>query len=238
MKSLLKKILPDNWHLPIKKLFSIRPVRFGDFERLEPFSTQFGYDRGGPVDRVYIEQFLEDNRSAIKGRVLEIGDNYYTIQYGGNKVTKSDVLHVHADNPKATVVGDLSTIDLPDRSFDCIILTQTLHLIYDFRAALLNCRRLLSPGGHLLITVPGIVNIPHDEWGKYSLYSFTSHLMKMVTDDLFREDEVEIRHFGNVFLTTCFLNGIGAPEIPAEYFEIVDPHYQLLITTKIKIMPG
>jgi hypothetical protein len=102
-------------------------INKGDFNRTTPFSIRYGFDRGGPVDRYYIENFLQQNADSIQGRVLEIGDNEYTMRYGGKKVTQSDIFHVNAENPKATIIGDLSNApQVPDNSFDCIILTQTL----------------------------------------------------------------------------------------------------------------
>jgi hypothetical protein len=61
----------------------------GDLDRTTPFSTQFGYDRGGPLDRYYIENFLDENSFKVKGRALEIGDNEYTLKYGGDKLAQA-----------------------------------------------------------------------------------------------------------------------------------------------------
>ena len=36
------------------RLLPTRTVRFGDLRRLVPFSREFGFDRGTPVDRFYI----------------------------------------------------------------------------------------------------------------------------------------------------------------------------------------
>ena len=67
-------------------------VRFGDLHRLTPISQCFGFDRGLPVDRYYIERFLARHASEIVGRVLEIGDDTYTRRFGGSRVSRSDVL--------------------------------------------------------------------------------------------------------------------------------------------------
>jgi hypothetical protein len=48
---------------------------WGDLRRLQPVSREFGYDRGLPIDRYYIERFLEAHRWDIYGRTLEIGDD-------------------------------------------------------------------------------------------------------------------------------------------------------------------
>ena len=62
----------------------------------------------------------------------------YTYRFGGAKVVQSDVLHATPDNPQATIVADLTCADdlIPSQEFDCIILTQTLEVIYESRAVL------------------------------------------------------------------------------------------------------
>jgi len=69
-------------------------VDWGGLRRMEPVSREFGYDRGTPVDRYYIDRFLRRNSSAVFGRVLEVGDDSYTRQFGGERVTRRDVFHV------------------------------------------------------------------------------------------------------------------------------------------------
>jgi hypothetical protein len=76
--------------------FPLGSVRFGDLRRLSPFSRCWGLDRGTPVDRYYIERFLAKNADDIRGRVLEIADNTYTLRFGGAQVRQSDILHVDA----------------------------------------------------------------------------------------------------------------------------------------------
>lgn len=206
-------------------------IKFGDLDRTVPFNYDFGYSRGGPVDRYYIENFLQRQSNKIKGRVLEIGDNEYTTRFGGAQVTKSDILHINKSNPNATLIGDLSNAPhLPTASFDCIILTQTLHLIYNFRDALQNCCRILKPGGALLITVPGISQIDQGEWNQYWMWSFTENSMRKLLTENFPLENVLVETFGNVFAATAFLYGIGSPEVKKERLDYSDPHYPVIIT--------
>ena len=238
IKEAIKKITPEFLlHLVRKKDVNAIPepgkVNAGDLGRLNPFSIEFGYDGGGPVDRYYIENFLERQSAIIKGRVLEIGDNSYTMQFGGSKVTKSDILHVDDENPNATIIGDLSNAPtIPSDSFDCIILTQTLHLVYDYQAALRTCYRILKPGGVLLFTVPGITPIDHDKWKFTWYWSFTSHSVKKFTGEIFPGWNIEVESFGNVFVATAFLYGMGLPEVSRDKMDYHDDHYQLIITAK------
>ncbi|HKP31433.1 MAG TPA: glycosyltransferase [Chitinophagaceae bacterium] len=240
-KNLIKKISPSfllrfahkmgvykSYRPPIGKI-----VR-GDLESVAPFSTEFGFDRGGPVDRYYIENFLKKYSSDIKGRVLEIGDNEYTVMFGGNKVEKSDILHVEERNAKATFIADLSNApNLPDNSFDCIILTQTLHLIYDFHAAIATCYRILKEGGVLLMTTPGITSIDQDEWNSKWYWSFTINSIRKILQKNFDSEKIEIVSYGNVYAATSFLYGMGLPEVSKEKLDFKDRYYEVIITARV-----
>jgi glycosyltransferase involved in cell wall biosynthesis len=206
-------------------------INMGDFNTTRPFSFDFGYDRGGPVDRYYIEKFLAEESRFVKGRVLEIGDNEYTLRFGGSSITTSDILHIDDTNPKATFVGDLSNAPhLPSDSFDCIILTQTLHLIYDYQSALETCYRILKPGGALLLTVPGISPIHYGEWGKYWMWSFTGNSTQRMLSEVFDPNNIRVQTFGNVLVAIAFLHGMGLPELTKEQIHFNDPQYQVIIT--------
>ena len=74
-----------------------------------PVSRTFGFDRGKPIDRWYIERFLAEHAADVRGRVLEVAESTYTGWYGGDDVTTSDILYAAEGNPEATVVGDLTT---------------------------------------------------------------------------------------------------------------------------------
>jgi len=237
LRTRLKKHLPDFLKKRLYKLGFISEyippvgkVKTGDLSRVTPFSVEFGYDRGGPVDRYYIENFLKKNADAIKGSVLEIGDNEYTLAYGKSAVTKSDILHIDEKNTKATIIGDLSNAPhIHDNTYDCIILTQTLHLIYDYKAALQTCYRVLKPGGVLLMTVPGITHIDQDEWKNNWLWAFTSSSIRRMLEEVFPSAAVINTH-GNVFIASAFLYGMGINEVKKEQLDYHDPHYQVIIT--------
>src|SRR5687768_13447023 len=86
-------------------------VRFGDLRHVKPISSDYGNGRGLEIDRYYIEKFLSEFSTDVRGHVLEIKHNAYTIRYGGDRVTKSDVLHPVEGNPDATIVADLANAD-------------------------------------------------------------------------------------------------------------------------------
>ncbi len=232
MKTKLKSAVSSrSYHINLPPVYH---VNLGDLNRTIPFSTQFGYERGGPVDRFYIEKFLAANSNSVRGRVLEIGDNEYTLTFGQANIVQSDILHIDDSNPRATFVGDLSNAPiLPDNSFDCIILTQTLHLIYNYQDAIKTCYRVLKPGGSLLLTVPGISHIAQDQWGKYWYWSFTDASLKRLLKENFAGETVINTH-GNVLAATAFLYGMGRYELNEATLNSHDPHYQVIITAACK----
>lgn len=242
LKSLLKKKLPVFLARVINRADShsgfippLGKISWGDFKSVTPFSKDFGFDRSGPIDRYYIENFLASESEHIKGNVLEIADNVYTLKYGGNKVTKSDVLHLNADTPDATYIGDLSKGDhLPSDHFDCIILTQTLHFIYDYSSALKHCYRMLKKDGVLLVTVPGISPIDRGEWGKSWLWSFNDLSMKKIFSELFPADPIEIQTYGNVYAAVAFLHGVGINEADRSKLDIRDTAFDVIVTIQLK----
>jgi len=240
MLNKIKRFLPDfikkGIHIIGKKINSLPPigkVSLGDMNRTKPFSKSFGFDRGGPVDRYYIENFLHRESGSIRGSVLEVADNNYTMRYGGNKVKKSDILHIDENNKSATLIADLSDAPhIPENAFDCIILTQTLHYIYNFHAALKTCHRILKPGGTLLLTTPGITPSAFRLWEDAWLWSFTEKAMKKVMAETFPCEAIEVNNYGNVLAAAALLYGMGKGELTQQQLDFHDPKFQVIITVK------
>jgi SAM-dependent methyltransferase len=212
-------------------------VRFGSLRRLTPISRTFGFDRGLPIDRYYIERFLSAHAADIGGHVLEIGDDTYTRQFGGDRVKKSDVLHVSEGNPKATIVGDLTcATHIPSDRFDCVIFTQTLHLIYDARGALQTLHRILKPGGVLLATFPGISQISDERWRESWHWAFTQLSARRLFEEIFPQN-VCVEVCGNVLAAIAFLHGLAAEELRQDELDYRDAHYQVSILVRA-VKPG
>jgi peptidoglycan/xylan/chitin deacetylase (PgdA/CDA1 family)/SAM-dependent methyltransferase len=208
-------------------------VDFGSLRRLTPISLDFGCDRGRPVDRYYIENFLTQRAEDVRGRVLEIGENTYTRRFGGDRVTTSDVLHVVPGEPQATIIADLATADhIPTNSFDCIILTQTLQLIYDVRAAVSTIYRILRPGGVLLATFPGISQTYDNEWGENWCWNFTKVSARRLFEEGFGAANVTVESFGNVMSAISFLHGLADEELTREELDYLEPGYEVTIAVR------
>ena len=205
-------------------------VAFGDLRRTRPIDPYFGWDRGQPIDRYYIERFLAGLARDVRGCVLEVGDAAYTQRYGEGRVTRSEVLHVDPDAPQATIVADLADADhVPSDLFDCIILTQTLHLIFDIRAAVATLHRILAPGGVLLATVPGISQVDRGEWSATWYWSFTSAAAQRTFEETFKAENVTVEQHGSVLSAVALLEGLASHELTEGELAVDDPAYPVFV---------
>lgn len=238
-----RKLLPmlppstRNWLLEYRRKRSLRPrigaVRFGSFRRVTPISISWGFERGQPVDRYYIESFLERHAEDVQGRVLELEDNTYTKQFGGGRVRHSDVLNVKEGNPNSTIVADLTErSNLPSEAFDCIIFTQALQFMYDSREALTTLHRALKPSGVILATVPAITQIDRFDPGVEQYWSFTPKSVERLFGECFPDSAIAVEHHGNVLAAISFLEGIASQELRRDELDCRDPYYPVTITVR------
>jgi len=207
-----------------------RPALLGTLRRTSPLSDVWGFDRGNAVDRFYIESFLTEHSQDIVGRTLEVESPYYTTLYGAG-VTICDVLDIDSSNKNATLIADLSAADLlPSDAFDCFVLTQTLHLIYDTRAAIRHAYRLLRPGGVLLVTVPSVSRIVPESKNDY--WRYTAASCSLLFEEAFGRENTMVRTYGNVLACIAFLTGMAAEELSRQELEKNDAAFPLLIAVR------
>ena len=214
-------------------------MSFGRAASLRPLSSDFGFSRGTPIDRHYIHAFLAEHSDDIRGHVLEIGDDGYSRRFGGKRVTRQEVLDVRSGQPGATLTGDLSMPGtLPPQTFDCIILTQTLHLIFDMAGAVDTLHQSLRPGGVLLVTVPGITPIDRGEWKDSWYWSLTEAALTRLLGERFDPDQVATRTYGNLFAATAFLHGASVEETGTERLQPLDPSYPVTVAARARLPSG
>jgi glycosyltransferase involved in cell wall biosynthesis/SAM-dependent methyltransferase len=230
---------PRSWTQAVRQLTGQRggsaprvgSFRFGDFASVAPACADFGYTRGLPIDRYYVEAFLAGRSPDIRGRALEIGDASYCRRFG--EVAHQDVLHVDAGAPEATITGDLSqTGVLPLGVYDCMVITQTLHLIYDMPAAIREMHRALKPGGVLLLTSPGISRIDRGDWKNTWYWSLTEASIRRLFFEAFGDENCDVGVHGNVYAATCFLQGLALDEVDRKKLDVLDPSFPLILTVR------
>lgn len=210
-----------------KTQYFLFPVK----KNVKPLSSKFGFDRGTPVDRYWIESFLSKNKKHIKGRVLEVTDNEYTKKYGQN-VTKSDVLDIDKSNKLANIHADLRNLkgNIKDNTYNCIILTQVLGLVDDYDAALKEIRRILKPGGTLLFTghsFSRLWRVEHEYW------RYTPASTKYIFGKHFGEKNIKIYTYGNALAGQAYWVGAAQNELTKEELEYKDPNFPCLVGARV-----
>jgi SAM-dependent methyltransferase len=199
--------------------------------RVQPLSRNWGFDRGTAVDRWYIERWLAEHAGDIRGSVLEAMDPRYTKRFGTG-VSASHVLDIDSSNREATLVADLQQAEqFPEAAFDCIVLTQTLHYVYDLQAAAASLHRALRLGGVCLVTVPLVSRLDPavPPGGEY--WRLTGAACARLFGERFGEANVEVWEWGNVRAGTAFLLGLAAEELSEQELLATPDRYFPILTT-------
>ena len=175
-----------------------RPPDLGALRRTTPIDPNWGYERGTPIDRVFVDRFVGERAADVRGRVLEIAAPDYTTRYGTD-VQHVDILMAKEGNPDATIVGrphrrppdPERVIRLRDRHADPAVRLQrplgadTLH-------------RILRPGGVLLATVPGITKISRSRTRVRGMVALHRSVGAPARRGGVRCGNVEVETYGNV----------------------------------------
>ena len=204
-------------------------VDWGDLRRVDPVSRDWGYDRGTPIDRRYIEDFLAAHSSDISGAVLEVQEGDFTRLFGGRRVECADVVDLDDGNPKATIAADLRAApEIASDRFDCVVLTQTVHVIDDMPAVVRECFRILKPGGVLLATVPAASRVCLEYGEAGDLWRMTPAGARALFEAAFEPARIETTGYGSVLTNVAFLHGLACSELTDDEFEANDPYHPLV----------
>ena len=219
--------------LKLKLLPVDRVTDFDVLRRVRPWRPAWGLHRGKPIDRYYIEKFLATHQASICGTVLEVDDNRYTLQFGGNRITRSEVIDIKGGKPAHTIVDDLTICaSIADDTFDCIICTQVLQLIFDYQAAVRTMHRILKPGGVLLATFPGIAQLCPPNLAEADYWRFSPQSSALIFGEAFGSNCLEVSSYGNVLTAVALLHGLVVPELTEAEFDYTDPLYDVIVGVK------
>lgn len=192
-----------------------------------PLSRKFGFDRGTPIDRFFIDSFLKRFGQDIHGHGVEIGDSRYLTLYGGSFVTKKDVIDINRKNKKATIIGDLKNLSLVRaNTFDIAIVTHVLGMIDDPQKAIQELHRILKPGGVLLATTSCLgPTMPDNQ----SLFRIMPEGARALFSTVFTKKNVEITTMGNYQVAVAFLSGMSLEEVDREVLTKSDPMFPCVV---------
>lgn len=222
-RTILKTAQKSNRALPGRR------IDWGDVARRAPFSSVYGWDRGLPVDRFYIDAFIARNRHLVTGSVLEVRSPLYAQRYG--TPTRITVLDINRDNPEATLIADLDEPgSLPGAAYDCVILTQTLQYTRP-AVALQNIHRSLRTGGTALVTVPCLGRID-PEAPAQDLWRWTPQGFRQTCEEA--GVPATVQGHGNALAAAACMLGAAAEEIPDDGLLAEEPAFPVVACAVIQ----
>jgi Methyltransferase domain len=191
-----------------------------------PLSVLFGADRGRQLERYYLDRFLDEFAPAIHGHCLEFGDDVYTRRYGGDAVGAADIIHVDHSNPRATIVADLTKPNrIPTNTFDCIVCTYVLHVVFDVATFVAELHRILKPNSSLLVAAPFV-----GMWGSPTftdMWRFTPLGLQRLLNQSFGSENVTVRAYGNSLTSAGNLRGLVIGEFTRAELDYCDWRFAL-----------
>ena len=103
------------------RLFLLQ-FRFLSKKRVIPLNTDFGFNRGTPIGRYFIDEFIARYEEKVQGSCLEFGDDRYGSAFP--HVTRYEIFSVKP-GPKVTLLGNIhNPSDSLYGAFDWIVCTQ------------------------------------------------------------------------------------------------------------------
>jgi len=206
--------------------------RWGNLRRTRPFSETFGFDRGTPVDRYYLHRFLERQRESITGRVLEIQSPGHALRYG-HHLTATDSIDIDPVH-RPTYVCDLAASAgvVPDASYDCFLLPNTLAHLRDLEGSLREALRIVRPGGTILASTGTFVPLIPDAADYWHL---SAQGWREVVGRVWQGHDVQVEQHGNCLSAVAAMLGLANEELTREELDAQDPRYPVLVTVACRV---
>lgn len=198
---------------------------------VKPLSYNYGLSRGGhSIARYYIEKFVEECQSFIKGTVMEIGDGRYSA-LGQDAVKELLILSLDDEKKEHYIKGNLETGEgLQEESVDCLILTNVLSSLFDVQTAVHNIGKMLKRGGHAIITVPGIASLYRVQYETYGqFWRYTPSGIIQLLEHYIPGAKLSVKVYGNVKTSAAFLYGLTVEDLTQEELEYHDSCYPMVI---------
>jgi SAM-dependent methyltransferase len=222
----IERVLGPVWATRLRRIVRGREVpRWGNLRRLKPFSNNFGWERGTPVDRYYVDRFFERHRALITGDVLEIDRNIYTRRFG------HDLRTVHSfdiePKPDTTFACDLAHSEsvLESEAYDCVLLPCTLSFFRELDLCLRNALRVVRPGGVILASASGIIRVEDSD----DLWRFTPFGWREVLQRIWPGCELVVESEGNCLAVAAFNLGLASEELKPEELNYGDELFPVAI---------
>lgn len=201
--------------------------RWGNLRRTTPFSSTYGFERGTPIDRHYLHQFLDVHRDLITGDVLEVQTGSYTQRFG-HDVRRADTFDiVPAFAP--TFLCDFAHCEsvIPSDTYNCLLLPNTLQHFRELDRCLAHALRVVAPGGAILASAGGSLPLTGDvpDYWRLSPDGWRELLSRAWSDA-----DIAVSGHGNCLAAVAAQLGLAVEELTPAELDVHDSRYPVLTT--------
>jgi SAM-dependent methyltransferase len=226
IRSKVKRVLGPVWTTRLLCIAKRRGLpRWGNLRRLKPFSENYGWNRGTPIDRYYVDRFFERHRADITGDVLEIDRNIYTRRFGHDLRT----VHSVDIDPKSdpTFLCDLAHSEniIPSETYDCVLLPCTLAFLREIEASLRNVLRVLKPGGVILASGAGLFRLDQAD---IDFWRLTPAGWRELLQRVWPDCAVNVEGEGNCLAVVAVNLGLALEELKTEELDFYDARFPVV----------
>jgi SAM-dependent methyltransferase len=228
----IKTLLGPRWTTRARTVTrGLQRPSWGNLRRITPLSTTYGFDRGTPIDRYYVDKFLGARRNRITGRVLEIQTTDHIRRYGSN-VTAADTLDINPSFHPTYCCDLASAAMVPTAAYDCFLLPNTLCFIRDVEAALREARRIVRRGGAILATVPAFVPLTPD---MEDYWHASAEGWRVVAGRVWPGCDTSVDTHGNCLAAVAAMYGVAVEELTSAELDATDPRYPVLVSIDCRV---
>ena len=193
---------------------------------VEPVSRLFGFDRGTPIDRYYMDKFLTDNTIAMPNpqNTFEVGESTYSEKFYKNANHEILMFEKGMDLTRPETIRQ--------NYYDVFICTQVFNFIYDVKDAIRAAFSLLRDGGIMLCTVAGnISQVSRSDMENYGhFWGFTYLGIQRLVEETFGVQNVKVFPYGNAMAATAFIQGVAVEDLEEkEKLDMIDPDYAITV---------
>ncbi|MBW4635650.1 MAG: class I SAM-dependent methyltransferase [Iphinoe sp. HA4291-MV1] len=199
---------------------SIDTLDLGDLRRRFPICPLFGFTRGTPIDRYYLDKFIGEIREQVAGNVLEVGGVLRNREvYQFYNATEYQTLDIFASSG-VTLVGDVHDPEtIRPESLDAVVIFNVLEHCHNPWVVVKNIYSWLKVGGQCFCMVPSAQKL-HDVPGDY--WRPLPDGMKQLFQD-FSQQKLHV--YGNPLTVVASFMGISAEELSLQELDDFHPDY-------------
>lgn len=195
-------------------------IDLGDLRRVAPFDPMFGFTRGTPIDRYYLDRFIEHIRPEVRGAVLEIGGSRANREkYRFDAAIEYRAMDVQR-SPDVDLVGDAHDRGaIPPGTLDAIVIFNVLEHCARPWIVAENLHAWLRVGGKVFAMVPSVQRVhgrPKDYWRPYpdGMEALFAHFARS-----------RLFVYGNPLTSLAATMGIAVEELSTDELDRVNAAY-------------